>query len=111
MQNKHIPLGSGNGGGDECNNARAEVLQRLRSVAKLSPQQVNDLGYFVTSWDREMLNEHGEEWGTVFAKMMQHICNKLVAGNKNALSDFMYNETKRLLANLDSSWSSNNDDG
>ena len=78
-------LGKGkpNGGGDECKKARAEVLQRLRSVAKLSPEQVNDWGYFVTSWDREMANEHGEEWGTAFVEMMQDISNKLAAGNKN----------------------------
>ena len=82
------------------------MLQRLRSVAKLSPQQVNDLGYFVTSWDRVMATEHGEEWGTAFAEMMQDICNKLAAGNKNALSDFMYNETKRALVGLSSSWRS-----
>ena len=41
-------LGKGkpNGGGDECKKARAEVLQRLRSIAKLSPHQVNDWAFF-----------------------------------------------------------------
>ena len=47
-----------------------------------------------------MANEHGEEWGTVFAEIMQNISSKLEAGNKNALSEFMYNETKRVLANV-----------
>ena len=95
-------LGKGkpNGGGDECKKARAEVLQRLRSVAKLSPQQENDWEYFVTSWDREMANAQGEEWGTVFAEIIQNLSNQLEAGNKNALSEFMYNETKRVLANV-----------
>ena len=49
-----------------------------------------------------MAAAHEEEWGTAFAEMMQDICNKLSAGNKNALSDFMYNATTRVLSDIPS---------
>mgnify|MGYP003309020165 CR=1 FL=1 len=95
-----LGYGKKNGGGKDCQKARADVLERLRSIAPLSIAQNNDWEYFVTSWDREMAQAVGENWGSVFAEIIQKLRNDLEAGNKTALSDFMYNETKRVLAHV-----------
>ncbi len=95
-----LGYGKKNGGGKEFQKARADVLERLRSIAALSIEQNNDWEYFVTSWDREMAHGQGENWGRVFAEIVMKLRNDLEAGNTNALSDFMYKETKRVLAHV-----------
>ena len=95
-------LGKGKkkGGCAKCQTERFKVLERVRLVAELSPEQRNDWEYFKTSWDREMANGHGEDWAEMFAEIMQHVLDELSAGNRNALSDFMHRETQRVLAHI-----------
>ena len=40
---------------------------------------------------------HGEKWGTLFAEMMQNVCNELESGHINALSEFMRRESERIV--------------
>ena len=44
-----------------------------------------------------MAEAKGEEWGALFAEIVQHVLDELSAGNRNALSDFMHRETQRIL--------------
>ena len=46
-----------------------------------------------------MAEAHGEEWAELFAQLVQQVLNDLGEGRRNALSVFMHNETKRVLAN------------
>ena len=93
-------LGKGKkrGGPPQHQKARLEVLQRLRKAAELSPEQTSQWEYFKTTWDREMAEAHGEDWAELFAEMVQQVLNDLGEGRSNALSVFMHNETKRVLA-------------
>ena len=45
-----------------------------------------------------MSEAHGEEWAELFAQLVQKVLNGLSEGRRNALSVFMHNETKRVLA-------------
>ena len=93
-------LGKGKkkGGNQQHQKARLEVLQRLRRAAELSPEQTSQWEYFKTTWDREMAEAHGEDWAELFAELVQKVLNDLGEGRSNALSVFMHNETKRVLA-------------
>ena len=93
-------LGKGKkrGGTQQNQKARLEVLQRLRRAAELSPQQTSQWEYFKTNWDREMAEAHGEDWAELFAELVQQVLNDLGEGRSNALSVFMHNETRRVLA-------------
>ena len=93
-------LGKGKkrGGTHQNQKARLEVLQRLRRAAELSPQQTSQWEYFKTNWDREMAEAHGEDWAELFAELVQQVLNDLGEGRSNALSVFMHNETRRVLA-------------
>ena len=93
-------LGKGKkkGGLQQHQKARLEVLQRLRKAAELSPEQTSQWEFFKTTWDREMAEAHGEDWAELFAQMVQQVLNDLSEGRGNALSVFMHNETKRVLA-------------
>ena len=93
-------LGKGKkrGGTQQNQEARLEVLQRLRRAAELSPEQTSQGELFTTNWDREMAEAHGEDWAELFAEMVQQVLNDLGEGRSNALSVFMRNETRRVLA-------------
>ena len=52
---------------------------------------------FKAEWDKKMAEMHGENWTELFAQMLQHVINELEKGNTNALSMFMYKESKRVL--------------
>ena len=93
-------LGKGkkNGGFQQHQKARLEVLQRVRKAAELSPEQTSQWEFFRTSWDREMAETHGENWAELFAQLVQQVLNDLKEGRSNALSVFMHNETTRVLA-------------
>ena len=93
-------LGKGKkrGGAHQNQKARLEVLQRLRRAAELSPQQTSQWEYFKTNWDREMAEAHGEDWAELFAELVQQVLNDLGEGRSNALSVFMHNETRCVLA-------------
>ena len=47
-----------------------------------------------------MIHEHGPEWGNVFAGYMQHLAGQLLAGNADAVIDFMRTETSRVLSDV-----------
>ena len=80
--------------------ARLEVLQRVRKAAELSPEQTGQWDYVKTVWDQKMAEAHGENWAQLFAELIQKVLNDLADGRRNALSEFMHNETKRVLAGV-----------
>ena len=73
-------------------------MERVRSAAELSPEQRNDWDIFKAERDKAMAEIHGEGWAELFAQMVQQVLNDLSEGRGNALSVFMHNETKRVLA-------------
>ena len=75
-------------------------MTRVRGICPLSAEQQNDWAHFCTTWDRLMAEERGKEWGTEFAQIMQAITNRAEEGNANALSEFMYSETRRVLGDI-----------
>ena len=85
------------GGTQQHQKNRFEVFDRVRQVAELSPEQTGHWNYFKTTWDEEMAEAHGEDWGQLFAEMMQQLLNDLLEGKTDALSVFMENEKKRVL--------------
>ena len=93
-------LGKGkkSGGLQQHQKARLDVLQRLRRVSELTPEQTSQWEFFTTTWDRQMAECHGDQWAELFAQMTQQVLNDLADGRSNALSVFMHNETKRVLA-------------
>ena len=74
-----------------------EVMNRLRKVADLSPEQTADWEYFKTAYGQAMVDAVGQDWGRMFSQIVQRIIEDVVAGKPNALSEFMYNETLRVL--------------
>ena len=86
--------GATNAGGPKAKKNRFEVLDRLARIrAGLSPGQKNDWAWFKEAWDREMVRQHGVNWGSLFAKWMQGILEDEAT---NAFSTFVYNETCRV---------------
>ena len=92
-------LGQGkkNGGGEQYRKARHEAMNRVRAIAALSLDQKHDWQYFSSTWDEQMAAAHGENWATLFAEMMQNVCNELAGGNNIALSEFMRRESERIV--------------
>ena len=45
-----------------------------------------------------MAEVFGADWAGLFAELVQQVLNDLAEGRSNALSVFMHNETKRVLA-------------
>ena len=74
------------------------MLERLRRGAELSAAQTSASDCFKNIWDQEMAEAHGENWAELFAQLVQKMLNDLGEGRRNALSVFMHNETKRVLA-------------
>ena len=74
-----------------------QVLQALRKAAELTPEQTSQWEFFKTQWDSRMAATHGDEWAQLFAEMVQKVVNDLQEGRKEALSQFMHNETRRVL--------------
>ena len=95
-------LGDGKplGGGAQFQKARAEVLDRLRSLFELSPEQRNDWPSFKQSWDKALAAAIGETWGQVFAEIVQYLLDELEDGNTSALSEFMVAESLRVLRDV-----------
>ena len=93
--------GKAHGGPKKCRDLRFEVLDRLLAhAAPLSPQQKNDWRWFKEEWDAAMVKEHDKSWGEVFAGMIQNLLNELENGDMSAVSNFMYNETVRVLSQV-----------
>lgn len=92
--------GKKKGGTDKYQKARHEVMTRVRAIAELSLDQENDWQYFSSTWDETRAEAHGEEWGQLFAEIMQNVVNELQEGNATALSEFMRRETERILGDV-----------
>ncbi len=88
--------GRSRGGGAPAKKLRLEVLDRLSRVGQgLSGAQKNDFGWWKNSWDAKMLEEHGENWGGVFAEWAQRVLQDVEDGIGNAFSLFVHDETRR----------------
>ena len=92
-------LGQGKkkGGTQAHQKARMQVLQALRKASELSPEQTSIWEYFKTEWDSRMAAIHGEDWAQLFAEMVQKVVNDLQDGRREALSQFVHNESRRVL--------------
>ena len=95
-------LGQGkkNGGSQSHQKARFQVLTALRKAAELSPAQTSQWEFFKTQWDSRMAAAHGAEWAQLFAEIVQKVVSDLQEGRKEALSQFMHNETRRVLGDV-----------
>ena len=98
-----VMLGQGQkkGGSAQYQKARQEALNRVRSCARLSLEQQNDWKFFTTTWDSRMAEAHSEDWGGLFAEILQNILHKLEEGNREALSEFMHKESTRILGQVE----------
>ena len=92
-------LGQGrkNGGIQAHQKHRAEVLERVREVAELSPEQTCHWICFKRAWDETMAETHGVNWGGFFAQIVQKLLDDIIAGETDALSLFMEREKQRVL--------------
>ncbi len=89
--------GKEHGGIQQHQKNRQEVLERVREVAELSPEQTCHWGFFKLTWDQQMAEVHGVTWGGLFAEIIQKLLDDLLAGKTDALSVFMEDEKKRVL--------------
>ena len=92
--------GNKNGGTVAQEKVRKDVLSRLRGCGDLSAEQEVDFDWFIEEWDRVNAAEHAEDWGLIFSEEMQNLTNKLIEGDTNAVSDFMFAEMKRCLSHV-----------
>ena len=76
---------------------RADVLERVREVAELSPQQTCHWNLFKRAWDETMAETHGVNWGGFFAEIVQKLLGDIYAGKTDALSLLMEKEKQRVL--------------
>ena len=76
---------------------RADVLERVREVAELSPQQTCHWNLFKRAWDETMAETHGINWGKLFAEIVQNLLDDIYARKTDALSLFMEKERQRVL--------------
>ena len=49
-------------GGVACQEARFQVMERIRAAAELSPEQAGDWEVLKTTWDREIADAQQEQW-------------------------------------------------
>ena len=95
-------LGHGKkGGGADFVKKRMQFLSRVRELAELSMEQQSDWDYFTTTWDQEMAAALEGDWPDMFCEHVQHILDELRDGNRSALSEFMHNETRRILGSVE----------
>ena len=95
-------LGEGHKKGGTTQHAknRRQVLEQVREVAELAPEQTHHWHLFKTAWDDAMVAFHPEKWAGVFAEIVQSLLKDLLAGKTDALSLFMENEKTRVLSNV-----------
>ena len=89
--------GKKNAGGQQAHKVQMEAMERVRRVGTLSLQQTADWETFKKEWDKEMAESCPEDWPTMFAEIVQGVLNDLIHGKQDALSVFMYRETRRVL--------------
>ena len=94
-----LGFGRPNGGTKDHQKNRFHVMDRVRSVAYLTPPQATCWQSFKELWDAKRAEVSGQEWGQVFAQEIRNIQNDLLNGHTEALSKFMENERKRILPN------------
>lgn len=88
--------GCANAGGIQARRRRHEVLDRMAKLGSgLSAPQRNDWEWFKLAWDEKMKNDHGENWGKVFAGQMQRILDDSGGASSNVFSLFVNSETTR----------------
>ena len=73
-------------------------MDRILAIADLSFPQMNEWKSFKKNWDRRMAAHHNVAWAQLFSEIMQNVCQQLIEGNPEALSDFMHREQKRVLS-------------
>ena len=88
------------GGTKEHAKNRSKVLDQVREVGELSPQQTFRWTFSKTAWDESMAAFHKDKWAGVFAEMMQNILQALLAGQTDALSVFVESEKARVLSDV-----------
>ena len=95
-------LGHGNkkGGTKDHIKTRSKLLDQVREVAELSPEQIFHWSFFKSTWDVAMMAFHKERWPEVFAQMVQKILKDLLDGQTDALSVFVEAEKARVLGNV-----------
>ena len=69
--------GKNNGGTKDHQKNRLDVLDRVRSVAELSPSQADQWVPFRIAWDEQMAALHQENWGSFFSEMVMALLNDL----------------------------------
>ena len=90
--------GAPNPNSSKYRDKRYAVLEKLSRLGQgLSNPQRVDFPWFKESWDRVMLESHGDQWGYLFAMQVQQILDNITAGTTNAFSVMMHKETVRLL--------------
>ena len=95
-------LGDGkkNGGTKENQKSRFVVMDRVRSVAHLTPAQEAQWVAFRISWDEIMAGLHQDKWGKLFSEMMMALLSDIADGKIEALSAFVEDEKSRVLHNV-----------
>ena len=72
-------------------------MDRVRSVAYLTPLQASCWHRFKEWWDAKRAEVSGTEWGVAFAQEMRTIQCDLLDAHSDALSKFMEDERERIL--------------
>ena len=90
--------GKPNGGTEENQKRRFDVLDRVRSVSDLTASQANGWQSFKELWDEKRAKACGEFWGRIFAEEVELILNDLLKGDTAALSKWMESERQRILS-------------
>ena len=73
-------------------------MDRILAIADISAWQRNEWKAFKEQWDQKMATCHGADWARIFSEIMMQVCQDLIDGKPHALSEFMHNETKRVLS-------------
>ena len=73
------------------------MLERVRRVGNLTEAQNGQWELFKTRWDALKAEEEGENWGRAFAENMQGVLDRLLNGEETAFSQFVKQETDRVL--------------
>ena len=90
--------GMPNGGTKDHRKNRFQVMDRVRSVACLTPPQATCWQSFTELWDAKRAEVSGTEWGEIFAQEMRNLQIDLLEGDSEALSKWMESERQRILS-------------
>ena len=95
-------LGDGqrNGSSQEHKENRHDVMDRIRSVASLTPVQECYWIRFRNAWDEINAEIHQEKWGSIFEKIMRERVNDLIEGKTISFSAFMKGQKRLIFSSL-----------